>query len=217
MQEQIPAAQSRIYTECNFSEMLTESELGHLANLANNMRHKLLNIRVMMINYQPNGQAANQFRKCPHCGKMWAKFYGCDGSTTCGAAHGASETDGVGVEQPGGDTLLSFEFTFQQKRLRFKRNSDVAVKRSRWERDAKLPYGAGCGKSITWSAMAVVGMDEMIPGLGVTMAQFIYETQEASIPTVEDVNVIQTEYVSSWSSYITDKFKALAPMSILTA
>merc|ERR1712070_48356 len=59
MKEDIPKAQQRLSEKHDFTVSLTVNEMGHLANLAKQMCHSLLDIRIMMIDYQNDCGASN--------------------------------------------------------------------------------------------------------------------------------------------------------------
>lgn len=209
MDDSISSAQSRLCAACNFDTMMNTTQMGHCANMANRMRHVLLEVRIMMMAYQPKNSMDNQFKKCPSCGCIWAKFVGCNGSTTCGAAHGVTEVDG-------GDrnSRASFSFSFENGKLKITKNAQSVKIEHRGGRKEDKKFGAGCGARISWSEMASVGLEEMLPGLGITMSQFLTECTEEHNPTVEDVAVIQAEQAQQWGDYMSDKFKKLEPMRV---
>ena len=49
------------------------SEAGHIANLANQLRAVLYEIRMETMKTAPVTQDVSELRKCPHCGEVWAR------------------------------------------------------------------------------------------------------------------------------------------------
>ena len=85
MTDEITRAQQRMSEKCGFTFFgeKAANEAGHIANMTNQLRVVLYNIRAECSRYQSD-QSASELRKCPHCGHVWAKVEGCDGATTCG-------------------------------------------------------------------------------------------------------------------------------------
>merc|ERR1712072_1641836 len=92
---------------------------GHIANLTNQLRAVLFDIRTMALAYQ-NDAGISQPRKCPHCGEVWAKLEGCNGGTTCGNRMDSPESRF--------NTMASYTFNFDGKKLTVSKtgNRDVA-------------------------------------------------------------------------------------------
>ena len=59
------------------------NEAGHVANMVNQLRVALYDIRTECLKYHYD-QNASELRKCPYCGHVWAKVEGCEGETSCG-------------------------------------------------------------------------------------------------------------------------------------
>jgi hypothetical protein len=85
MAEMIVKAQQRMSDEAKFTfdGDGAANEAGHVANMVNQLRMVLYDIRVMAAGYQTN-HGINEQRKCPHCGEVWTKVEGCEGNTVCG-------------------------------------------------------------------------------------------------------------------------------------
>jgi hypothetical protein len=124
----------------------TASEAGHVANLTNQLRATLLDVRTMALGYQ-TCSGISSLRKCPHCNQVWAKLEGCDGETTCGSM--PSRFDGRF------NTLANFRFDFDGKHLTIAKVGHRPASAST-QGSARSNGSAGCGKSITWSQMAPV-------------------------------------------------------------
>ena len=85
MADEITRAQKRMSEKNSFtfSGEKAANEAGHIANMTNQLRVVLFDIRKECLKYQSD-QNASELRKCPHRGQVWAKVEGCDGQTTCG-------------------------------------------------------------------------------------------------------------------------------------
>ena len=85
MSQQIIVAQKTLAIENNFTFFGEEAanEAGHIANLTNQLRLVLYNIRVEVAGFQ-NDHGLREARRCPHCNLIWTKIEGCNGDTTCG-------------------------------------------------------------------------------------------------------------------------------------
>jgi len=148
MLEQIYQAQRRVSEANGFTfdgdSTATANQAGHIANLTNQLRAVLFNVRTLALGYQSEA-GISSLRKCPHCGLVWAKLEGCDGSTTCGNR----------MTKPDGrfGTLGTFTFTFDGKKLSFAKSGSRTLSRPPSATSAR---GAGCGQTISWSNMAPV-------------------------------------------------------------
>ena len=97
MAEEITKAQQRMSVENDFHFEATEegsNQAGHIANMSNQLRALLFNIRTMCQESQPDA-GGEDYRKCPHCGQVWAKIVGCKGTTTCGNM--VNQIDSTGI------------------------------------------------------------------------------------------------------------------------
>ena len=76
MTEEITKAKERIAAENNFTFDGPEAnnQLGHIANMANQLRAILLDIRFETLTQGAADHGVNDLRKCPHCGEIWAKI-----------------------------------------------------------------------------------------------------------------------------------------------
>lgn len=124
------------------------NEAGHIANLSNQLRAVLFDIRTMALAYQ-NNAGIQHLRKCPHCGEVWAKLEGCDGATTCGNRMTTPESRF--------NTMSSFSFNFDGKTLAISKAGYKSVARASGRANGRAK---GCGHTITWSSMAPVPIPE---------------------------------------------------------
>ena len=150
MTDEITRAQQRMSEKNGFTFFgeKAANEAGHTANLANKLRVALFDIRTECLKYQSD-QNASELRKCPHCGHVWAKVEGCEGATTCGNRP-STLNDMRSSEYA---VLSTYAFRWFGGRLGIERSGEKRVFSSISPNQRKNP-GAGCGKSITWSAMA---------------------------------------------------------------
>ena len=75
MNERIEEAKKVMAAENNFSFMgdTAANEAGHVANMANQLRAILHDIRIETLNFAAVDHGVNDLRRCPHCGLAWAK------------------------------------------------------------------------------------------------------------------------------------------------
>ena len=151
MKEEIIEAQKRVSRENNFtfSGANTANEAGHIANLTNQLRAELYDVRAMALGYQDQ-HGISQLRRCPHCRLVWAKLEGCDGKTTCG-----NRMDGLDGRK---GTMGTFQFLRKKGRLTIQKLGERAIQRV-WGRRGKQQK-VGCGREIEWQAMATVPVPE---------------------------------------------------------
>lgn len=152
----------------------TAIQASHMANMANQMKGTLYEVRVMML-----GQASlanvSLLKKCPFCGCVWMKTEGCDGMTTCGSV--PSTGDARVFE------FATFTFDFTGGNLKVSQGGNRTLAR----RGSTSNSGAGCGRNITWSDMASVTVPESI-------------SQIQSDITTDDVHLLPAEARPSWQS-----------------
>ena len=58
--------------EFTFSGDGAPNELGHLANMTNQLRAILYDIRIETLRHAANDHGVYDVRSCPHCGEVWA-------------------------------------------------------------------------------------------------------------------------------------------------
>ena len=190
IEDQIIEAQKRLGAKNNFSfeGPKAANEVGHIANMTNQLRLILYSIRLEALDFQsPHG--ASELRKCPHCGLVWAKVQGCEGATTCGAQPSGDCARDLRPESVG----VMATFTFYWKRgekgsFRFDLSGERKVQAPRASSTSKSP-NAGCGQTVTWSAMAQVPVPEVL--------------MEGKIST-EDIQVIPAA-ANDWKSDLKTK------------
>jgi len=162
MAQEIVEAQKRMAEENSFTfeGPQAANEAGHIANMTNQLRAILYDIRIESCKFQ--GEGASDLRKCPHCGLVWTKIEGCDGATTCG------------------NRMMNWDFrwgvmatfSFEWVRTDKDRHRGLRILKT-GNRNLNLPNsfssqgGAGCGNSINWSNMAKVTESDLPEGFRV--------------------------------------------------
>jgi hypothetical protein len=190
MHEEITKASQRVADVNNFQLIPTANEIGHLANLTNQLKATLLQVRTLTLGYHAQA-GVSELRKCPHCGLVWAKIVGCNGVTTCGnrvsCADGRSE-------------FTAFWFEFTDKKFTIRKNGKRQAKAA--SSDPSKSGNAGCGKTITWSEMAPV----QVP------IEFQATTRTVS---VEDVEVVAENHKVHFSSLVAQKLQHFNPLKVM--
>ena len=74
MTEKIIEAQQKLSEENNFTFEGdgAANEVGHVANMTNQLRAVLYDIRIETLQQATVEHGVNDLRKCPHCGETWA-------------------------------------------------------------------------------------------------------------------------------------------------
>lgn len=155
----------------------TANEAGHIANLTNQLKAVLLDVRHLSFGYQLNvGSLA--VKKCPHCAEVWTKVSGCEGATTCGLV--PEIMDGRH------NTFAHFSFAFD--------GSDLVIKREttrQWQKKATNAFtkrNRGCGNRITWSAMAPVSVGaEFQPAVDTVTVEDVKTLPERAAVAIHDL------------------------------
>ncbi|XP_068696164.1 uncharacterized protein [Montipora foliosa] len=151
MTDEIVEAQKRMTDTNNFTFEGdgAANEVGHVANMANQLRMILYDIRTECLGFQSE-HGVSELRKCPHCGLIWTKVEGCDGDTTCG-----NRPNNVNdFRDPAYAQLGTFSFRWLDGgKLTIEKASGKTVKS---ERSSSKEFG--CGKSINWKEMSTVAV-----------------------------------------------------------
>ena len=150
MTEEITRAQQRISEKNGFTFFGEKAadEAGHIANMVNQLRQALYDIRVECLKYQSD-QSASELRRCPYCGKVWAKVEGCDAQTTCGNR----PTIVNDMRDKEYSVLSTYTFIWSGDSLRIEKSGEKKVSSSVAPKNLEEKWEGGCGRSITWSAM----------------------------------------------------------------
>ena len=110
MTDSIIEAQKRVSDDNNFTfhGPLMANEAGHIANLTNQLKTVLLELRTRCLHFT-SSHGVNELRKCPHCGLVWAKVVGCEGSTSCGKM-----VNSIDVRNKGTGVMATFAFVWDE-------------------------------------------------------------------------------------------------------
>lgn len=180
MTEQILTVQKKVAEENNFtfSGESAINEAGHVANMTNQLRAILYDIRMETMGYAKNTDINGFVRKCPHCGEVWCLVEGCEGLTNCGA-------DGFAVTEAANNGVMA-SFTFRLRTGNELESFTIEKGQDRTVKDVNTKPGekrAGCGREITWTAMAPVTLPP--------------EVAEAVVAiNTEDINVVPAAAVN---------------------
>ena len=151
MEDQIIEAQKRLQAKNDFTFLGPKSanEAGHNANMTNQLRLILYAIRIEALNIQsPHG--ADELRKCPYCGLIWAKVHGCEGKTTCGNQPDKEHARDLRPKSAG--VMATYTFTWncgEKGSLHFDKSGERKVQAPRASSTLKSE-SSGCGKDVTW-------------------------------------------------------------------
>lgn len=125
------------------------NEAGHVANMANQLRMVLYDIRTECLGYQ-NEHGVSELRRCPYCNTIWTKVEGCDGDTTCGNRP-STVSD---LRDAAYAVLGTFSFKWLGNgNLVIVKSGDKAV-----GGDRSSSSNLGCGKTINWKTMPPVAV-----------------------------------------------------------
>lgn len=151
MTDEIVKAQKRMSEKNNFTFYGdgAANEAGHVANMVNQLRMVLYDIRTECLGYQSE-HGVSELRKCPYCGRIWTKVEGCEGDTTCGNRPSTAND----FRDSAYEVLGTFSF-------RWLGNGNLEITKSgrknvKGERSSLS--GIGCGRSINWKNMATVSV-----------------------------------------------------------
>ena len=126
------------------------NEAGHVANMANQLRMVLYDIRTECLGYQSE-HGVSEFRRCPYCSAIWTKVEGCEGDTICGNRPSTANN----LRDPADVVLGTFTFRWLDNgNLDISKNSTGKTVKSK--KSSSTPRPIGCGKSINWKQMATV-------------------------------------------------------------
>ena len=125
------------------------NEAGHVANMVNQLRMMLYDIRTECLGYQSE-HGVSELRKCPHCGFICTKVEGCEGESTCGNRPSAVNE----FRDPSNAELGTFLFQWLgNDQLHISKRGRKSVLS---ERCSQRMYG--CGRFINWKQMATVAV-----------------------------------------------------------
>jgi len=184
MFEEITKSQKELAKKFNFDFLSgpnIAAEAGHVANLTNQLRKVLSDVRVESMRYHKN--VDSNFKSCPWCGEVWQKIQGCD-YTTCGNR----VDDAKASDQWSGGVTFHFAFIWDSKHeklvVKQKESDELKMDNINWKYGKRV---AGCGKSIVWSNMTPVDAPA--------------ELDIIDLASTRDVNILQVEDLPTWKQY----------------
>lgn len=130
------------------------SEESHMANLTIKLGLVLQDVTRRMKKY--NKDIKTDFRKCPHCGKIWKSKKGCEWNNKCGQ----EQPELFKHKKVHDGKMATFTFLWDQsvqKLFTFKitQGEDFCKKNDSFGNGATVEQN-GCGRKIIWSKMAPV-------------------------------------------------------------
>ena len=151
MTDEIVQAQKRMseknkFTFCGDG---AANEAGHVANMVNQLRMVLYDIRTECLGFQSE-HGVSELRKCPYCSTIWTKVEGCEGDTTCG-----SRPSTVNDFRDSAYAVLG-TFSF-----RWLGNGNLEITKSGGKTvksEMNSSSAIGCGRTINWKKMATVSV-----------------------------------------------------------
>ena len=185
MHDQIVETQRNLSCNNNFSFTGgpgIANEAGHIANLTNQLRQVLRDVRIEAMKYHDD--VVTDFRKCPYCGEVWQKVEGCEGDTQCGNR----PSEKLKWDQVNGGKMANFFFSWSEKfqQLVTKKVSRI-IKITEMHCSAAAAKQRGCGETINWSKMAPVKVPRNF---------------HAADPTsTRDIKPIPLEYRRAWRTH----------------
>ena len=171
------------------------NEAGHIANLTNQLRQVLRDVRIEAMKYHVDVET--DFRKCPYCGEIWQKVEGCEGDTQCGKR----PSEKLKWDEVNGGKMANFIFSWNKKVQEL-----VTRKISRFIRENErncngvVATQRGCGETINWSKMAPV----KVPS----------DFYTADHSSTKDVKPIPEEHRGAWENHFEKVLKQRGKLHI---
>ena len=167
-----------------------ENEAGHIANMTNQLRKVLSDIRTEAAKYHQKYEKSG-FRSCPHCGEVWTKIEGCDQGTQCG---NRPSDENVDDQRRGEMSHFQFEWIYTTEKL-------AIVKTGETQRRKKTADRSG------WIWIRCCDM---------TPVNIILETSVESSST-NDVPSLPPPAVAPWEAAFEKALSKLNPLTVLNA
>ena len=195
MYDEILEAQKRLSDDNNFTYVgdarTVASEAGHYANMTNQLRAVLRDIRIDASRYHRDVET--DFRKCPYCPAVWTKIEGCDGDTTCGNRPSVKYDDWSGYM-----SIFRFFWDTTTEKLRIQKSNKQTIAKNNSASAQSNCNGAGCGRTINWSKMAPVSAPSEFSD---------------SFASTKDLGAIPASRRTDWNSAFNDALQKLNPIS----
>lgn len=150
MTDEIVQAQKRMSEKNKFTFYGdgAANEAGHVANMVNQLRMVLYDIRTECLGYQSE-HGVSELRRCPYCSTVWTKVEGCEGDTTCGNRPSTVND----LRDSAYAVLGTFSFRWLDNgNLEISKSGGKTVKSEKPSSSSFI----GCGRSINWKQMATV-------------------------------------------------------------
>ena len=110
--------------------------------------------RLLNINPDDTSNWRNALRRCQHCGEVWVKVEGCDGTTTCGLI--PSEGDPYGSSE-----YFSYVWSKAGEYMRPQKVSKRKKGRVIRKNTQSTERQVGCGRKIDWKNQAILPLSEV--------------------------------------------------------
>lgn len=126
-----------------------------------------------LMSYDPDDSKdwKNCIRKCEHCGEVWVKVSGCEGTTTCGNRDANLDVSG----RP----WFRYLFSFDSRGLcSWTKNTEEQQTKARKVTSSTSEKAKGCGKSINWSNQPRLSREELAKCLEVKGLDNIISTMQ---------------------------------------
>jgi len=192
MTNEIANVQARVIDNCkfSFSGNNQSNEYGHIANLTNQLKNVLFDVRTMALGYQSSHNISG-LKKCPYCGEIWTKVAGCDGETTCGNIYEQFDSRF--------SIFATYTFDFDGEHFTIVKSGERSLRK---EDDNKPKVkGRGCGKKIVWRDMTPVPVPP--------------EFQDEPTICLDDVSVVYEDQIQSWHEYYEEQKSELEVKNII--
>lgn len=153
MEDQVEIAQKKLAKANDFTFYGTkaDAEAGYVANMTNQMRLILYDLRVEAAGCQTE-HGAGDARQCPHCNEVWIKVEGCAGQTTCGERPSAGIQ--IDVRNSNFGVLGTYIFSLIKDTFTIKKHTDRKIERQ------VSGTGIGCGRTINWNMLQKVAVPQ---------------------------------------------------------
>ena len=198
MYDQIVETQINLSCNNNFSFSGgpgIENEAGHIANLTNQLRQVLRDVRIEAMEFHVD--AETDFRKCPYCGEIWQKVEGCEGDTQCGNR----PSEKLKRDQVSGGKMANFIFSWDKtiQELVTKKIPRL-IREYETKSSGEAVTQRGCGETINWGKMAPV----KVPS----------DFYTADHTSTKDVKPIPEGHTGTWKNHFDQTLKQKGKLQI---
>ena len=174
------------------------NEAGHIANLTNQLRQVLRDVRIEAMKYHVDVET--DFRNCPYCGEIWQKVEGCEGDTQCGNR----PSEKLKCDQVNGGEMAHFIFSWNETIQELvTRKVSRFIRKIETESSDVAATQRGCGETINWSKMAPV----KVPS----------DFYTADRTSTKDIKPIPEEHRVAWENHFDQTLKKMGKLQIRKA